>query len=163
MLSQHPVGAAHPSVHHVWEAGRGGEFGQRSRRGGQHRERDYLHRQHAGRGPWTFLQEALRRWRDHVGEEERRGRPGRVRDEDKSGAARRQRLVLLRGRAVDPGPGSILAEDRTEDAGRWQPDRAATRSVRQCGTSARVCLFAWFVLTCANAITTCSIFQGHGV
>lgn len=95
MLCRYPIGAAHPSVHHVREAWRWGGFGERIRRRGQHRERDYLHRQAAGGRPRAFVREAVQRRRDHAGEKERGGWTGCVRDEDESGAAERLRLVFL--------------------------------------------------------------------
>lgn len=127
VLVQHPVGAAHPSVHHVREAEWRREFGKRRGWRGQHRSRNHLHRQ-ASRGcSGTVLQETLRRWRDHTGEEERRGRTGIVRDEDEGGAARWRWVVLLWSHAVDSGPWSNVAEHCTEDPGYWHLDRSATR------------------------------------
>lgn len=130
MLGRHPIGAAHPSVHHFRETWHRRGFRERSGRRGQHRQRDHLHRQYAGGHPRTSVQEALRRRGDHAGEEERGGRAGRVRDEDEGGAAWRHRLVFLWGLAVDSGPRPVVAEDRTEDDGHWQLDRSAARLVK---------------------------------
>lgn len=122
LLSRHPVRAAHSSVHHVWEAWRRREYGERSSRRGQHGQGDHLHRQDAQCCSGTLVPEAVWRRRDHAGEEERRGRTGRVCDADESVAAGWRGLVFLWGLAVDQGPGPIVAEDCPEDYGNWQSD-----------------------------------------